>query len=707
MRRKTVAGIMLALLLVLNGFTGGAVSSRAGTQETGKATSVGPGAKEKVEQFPANPNGAKREQPSDDPKGVTRDGPPGPGSKNATGQPQVDPGGVTRSGPARPGTKNSDDVTSSGAAELSGVASSPTITGSQLIACGVASDTVWNTTSASFTPIRSCTITVPGSGFLYMSGSASLGLTTNTTGAEYEARFNLNVDSIGGNPATDRWVNVYRDVGGDGTDQAMEIAWVTAVTTGTHTLHFLAARYSGTGTVQLYDPTFSVMYLPGPPANLGLCSASSDTVWTTTSTSFQTIRSCTFEASEPGYAFIVGNASAGLGSGGAYEGRVRIGVNSTTGSASTDRWFNVYTDPGDGTDLNVTTHLLTTVGPGANTINFLGTRYAGAGTVQLYDPTLSVIFIPNSAGALRSCGAAGNDIFQTSSSTYQAIRSCNLSVPQNSWAIMEASASAGLSANSTANEYEGRFRLGVDSGFQYTDRWVNVYADPAPGDGTDRVVADTVLAPLTAGAHTFSFLGARYAGPGNVFLYSPNLSVLMACPITFNDVQQADYFYMPVQYLYCRGIVSGYADNTFRPFNNTTRGQLSKIVVLAQGWPLLNPVTPTFSDVPGGHPFYQEVETAFNHGIISGYSDGTFRPGNNVTRAQLSKIVVLAKSWPLLNPPTPTFSDVPRDYPFYREIETAYARGIISGYSDGTFRPYNNATRGQIAKIVHGAAIQP
>src|SRR5207248_2708659 len=57
-----------------------------------------------------------------------------------------------------------------------------------------------------------------------------------------------------------------------------------------------------------------------------------------------------------------------------------------------------------------------------------------------------------------------------------------------------------------------------------------------------------------------------------------------SCAMTFGDVQPSDYFYEAVRYLYCAGVVSGYADNTFRPYNTTTRGQLCKIVVLAEGW---------------------------------------------------------------------------------------------------------------------------
>ena len=184
-------------------------------------------------------------------------------------------------------------------------------------------------------------------------------------------------------------------------------------------------------------------------------------------------------------------------------------------------------------------------------------------------------------------------------------------------------------------------------------------------------------------------------------------ATVTACSITFSDVLPSDYFYEPVRYLYCAGAISGYADNTFRPYNDTTRGQLSKIVVLAEGFPINTGGGPHFSDVPETNPFYAFVETANNRGLISGYADGTFRPGNNVTRGQLSKIVVLAMGWSLYIPSTPTFSDVGTGNAFYSHIETAYAHGIISGYADGTFRPGNNATRGQIAKIVYGAISAP
>jgi len=175
----------------------------------------------------------------------------------------------------------------------------------------------------------------------------------------------------------------------------------------------------------------------------------------------------------------------------------------------------------------------------------------------------------------------------------------------------------------------------------------------------------------------------------------------------FSDVHPTDYFHDAVLYMACHNIISGYADGTFRPYNNTTRGQLCKIVVLAERWTLDCPFPGHFTDVPPENPFYCFIEAAYQHGIISGYADGTFRPYNNVTRGQLCKIVVLARSWQLLCPQSGHFSDVPPDSPFYCYIETAYDHGIISGYADGTFRPGNNSIRGQISKIVYLAVTAP
>jgi beta propeller repeat protein len=199
------------------------------------------------------------------------------------------------------------------------------------------------------------------------------------------------------------------------------------------------------------------------------------------------------------------------------------------------------------------------------------------------------------------------------------------------------------------------------------------------------------------------------------------------CNTTYSDVHPADYFFDPVRSLACAGALSGYADGTFRPYNNTTRAQMVKIVVLGYGRPASTPANGayTFADVPPAFPFFQVIETAAAGNIVNGYGCGSpnepcddqrrpyFRPNANVTRGQLSKIDVIAAGWPLLNPAARSFSDVQPGTAFYQFVETAACRQLISGYQcggpgetcDDQRRPYfrqnNNATRGQIAKIVY------
>jgi hypothetical protein len=164
----------------------------------------------------------------------------------------------------------------------------------------------------------------------------------------------------------------------------------------------------------------------------------------------------------------------------------------------------------------------------------------------------------------------------------------------------------------------------------------------------------------------------------------------------------------------------------YRPGGAVTRGQTAKIVASAANFQDPVPTTQqTFTDVPPSHPFWLWIERVAVRGIISGYTCGGlgepcdgqnrpyFRAQNNVTRGQLSKIVALAAN---LQDPVPpaqqTFADVPPTQPFWLFVEQVAGRGIISGYQcggpgepcDGQNRPYfrpgNSSTRGQTAKIV-------
>ncbi len=234
-----------------------------------------------------------------------------------------------------------------------------------------------------------------------------------------------------------------------------------------------------------------------------------------------------------------------------------------------------------------------------------------------------------------------------------------------------------------------------------------------------RTATATIAAPATATSSGATPTRTPVAGSPSATL--TGTATATPCAVHFSDVTDpAAYYYQGVYYLACRGVISGYSDGTFQPFNLTTRAQMTKIVTLAFALP---PVTPpaagTFADVDADNVFYGLIETAAAHSIVSGYTCGGrnpqtgraepcdavrrpyFRPANPVTRGQLAKIVVGGAGWALQHPATPTFSDVPPGNVFYGPIETAVCHAILSGYSDGTFQPNSYAFRGQIAKIVY------
>jgi len=153
-----------------------------------------------------------------------------------------------------------------------------------------------------------------------------------------------------------------------------------------------------------------------------------------------------------------------------------------------------------------------------------------------------------------------------------------------------------------------------------------------------------------------------------------------ACPLQFTDVPPDNPFYPFVRCLACRGIINGYTSGCetgnpcFRPFNNVTRGQLTKILSNSAGWMDTIPSTQqTFTDVPPSHTFWVYIERAAMHGAVQGYTTsppcttGTpcFLPFNNATRGQIAKIDSVAAGYNETIPSTQqTFEDVPNTNPF-------------------------------------------
>lgn len=175
---------------------------------------------------------------------------------------------------------------------------------------------------------------------------------------------------------------------------------------------------------------------------------------------------------------------------------------------------------------------------------------------------------------------------------------------------------------------------------------------------------------------------------------------------TFIDVTTEHWAYDDITYLVSQGIVSGYSDGYFRPARDVSRSEFSKIVTLSVDICPIYPATATFPDVPTDHWSFGYVEAAVQAGIVSGYADGYFYPANKITRAQLSKMVNNAYGWSYSGGLV-DFPDVPPSHWAYGYIMSLNEKGVVQGYPDGYFYPANQATRAQSSTMIVRAMLVP
>ncbi|WP_130648971.1 S-layer homology domain-containing protein [Egicoccus halophilus] len=146
-------------------------------------------------------------------------------------------------------------------------------------------------------------------------------------------------------------------------------------------------------------------------------------------------------------------------------------------------------------------------------------------------------------------------------------------------------------------------------------------------------------------------------------------------------------------------IVSGFADGYFRPGHDVRRDQMT--AMLTRVLQLTSDATPPFADVPAGATHAEAIAAAADRGLVTGYPDGTFRPGTSVNRAQMATL--LARAFALEADGPPPFDDVPADATHAAAIAAVAEHDVAEGYGDGTFRPAEPVTRAQLASFLDRA----
>lgn len=173
----------------------------------------------------------------------------------------------------------------------------------------------------------------------------------------------------------------------------------------------------------------------------------------------------------------------------------------------------------------------------------------------------------------------------------------------------------------------------------------------------------------------------------------------------FSDVPVYSYYFNPVKWAYLEGYVSGDGNGHFMPNDSIKRETACAILYKYMdepGYP--SSVEDDFIDLEGevviAPWYYVAVVKLFNEGIVTGYSDDTFKPGNYITRGQFVTMLYAAAGKPSMGTVTIPFTDVTDDMYCYDAVRYCYDNGMISGTSETTFSPERSMLRKEMIQVL-------
>ena len=219
--------------------------------------------------------------------------------------------------------------------------------------------------------------------------------------------------------------------------------------------------------------------------------------------------------------------------------------------------------------------------------------------------------------------------------------------------------------------------------------------------GTDLVGEDNLTVTIPAG----SIGDRRYTAhwefdPAIIAALNPTPNV------DFLDVSRTDWFYYDVRYVCENGLMNGTSRNRFSPYGTATRGMLVTILYRMENEPRCFG-SAAFSDVKPGAYYEKAVVWASQNNIVSGYTDGTFRPDAPVTREQLASILyryTLYRGQDVSAGETTSltgYGDAQAVSSYaLPAMRWACGTGILQG-ANGKLNPNGLATRAQLAAMLH------
>jgi len=147
--------------------------------------------------------------------------------------------------------------------------------------------------------------------------------------------------------------------------------------------------------------------------------------------------------------------------------------------------------------------------------------------------------------------------------------------------------------------------------------------------------------------------------------------------------------------------IFGFADGTFRPENAITRAEIAAILARNLDLPPGGAYAGLFGDVPAAHWAWSDIERLKRSGLMIGDASGNFRPQAPITRAEMAMIAAKWLGADLSAAGSPAFADVDGGHWAAAAIDAASRAGILVGFEDGTFRPGERLTRAQAVAVMN------
>ncbi len=178
-----------------------------------------------------------------------------------------------------------------------------------------------------------------------------------------------------------------------------------------------------------------------------------------------------------------------------------------------------------------------------------------------------------------------------------------------------------------------------------------------------------------------------------------NKELVTSAQVFFGDID-GHWAESYINQLYSEGVVSGRSETVFDPNGLITRAELTKIAILAVGHSTDSTIDAhPFQDVPLNSWFAPYVNEAVRLGIASGYPSGGYGPNDFITRAAALKIILASAGFDGSDALV-DFTDVSSNDWFAPYVSFASENDIVNGYLDGSFGPGRNITRAEVAKIM-------